>query len=175
MSEKPFTPRMKKIVIDDVNYSIREMLASKRNVFLFRTNELLGRSIGAFFSGYAGDKDMFAAAGDIISGLSANASPQELNEFIKEIILACVRSPKAACVDKEYEFHFTQYYEHIPKLLKEIYEQNFGASLSELKKKLMSLEILAPLSSSPSPPEEENPPKKKSAKSSLSTNFSSGI
>lgn len=170
----PFMPRTRKIVIDGVNYSIQEMLASERNVFLFRTNELLGQSIEALMSGYAGDKDMFVAAGEIVSGLTKNASPRELNEFIKETILACVQSPKAACVDKEYELHFTQYYEHLPKLLKEIYEQNFGSAIAELKKKLLSLGILIPPSSDDSLLENDSPPKEKSAKPSLITNFSSG-
>lgn len=175
MPATPFMPRLKKFVIDGVNYSIQEMLASERNVFLFRTNELLGKSIEALISGYAGDKDLFVAAGEIVSGLSRNASPQELNAFIKDTILACVQSPKAACVDKEYELHFTQYYDHIPKILKEIYEQNFGKVIEELKKKLFSLEILTRLSSSEPLPEETTPQKEKSATPSLSTNFSSGI
>lgn len=174
MAGTPFMPRIKKIAIDGVNYSVKEMLASERNVFLFRTNELLGQSIEALMSGYAGDKDLFVAAGEIVSGLSKNASPRELNEFIKETILACVQSPKAACEDKEYELHFTQYYEHLPKLLKEIYEQNFGSVIGELKKKLLSLEILAPLSSNESPPEKTNPSNNKPAKPSLITNFSNG-
>lgn len=174
MTATPFMPRTKKIEIDDVNYSIQEMLASVRNMFLFRTNELLGKSIEALMSGYAGDKDIFVAAGEIVNGLSKNASPQELNEFIKDTILACVQSPKAACVAEEYELHFTQYYEHLPKLLKEIYEQNFGSAIEELKKKLFSLEILAPLFSSESLPEKGNPLSKEPAKVSLTTNFSNG-
>jgi len=174
MSDIPFTPRTKKVTFDGVNYSIMEMLASSRNVFLCRTNELMGVSIEALFSGYAGDKDLFVAAGEIVSGLSKNASPQELSDFIKETILACVQSPKSACVSNEYELHFTQYYEHLPKLLKEIYEQNFGSVIEELKKKLFSLEILAPLFSKESQPEKTEPPNKESAKASLSTNFSSG-
>ena len=174
MTETPFMPRSEKFTIDGVNYSIQEMLASNRTVFLGRTNELLGQSLEALMSGYAGEKDMFVAAGNIIAGLTKNATPQELSDFIKETILACVMSPKAACVDKEYELHFTQYYEHLPKLLQKIYEQNFGQVFSNLKKKLLNLEILAPLSSKESPLKKETPPQEKSAKNSLTTNFLNG-
>lgn len=174
MTAAPFMPRTKKIVIDGVNYRIMEMLASERNIFLFRTEELLGQSIEAFMSGYTGEKNLFIAAGEIISGLSKNASPQELNAFIKETILTSVQSPKAACVEEEYELHFTQYYGHLPKLLNEIYEHNFGGVARELKKKLLTLGILTQLSSNESPKEDPKPPKKKSGEPSLTTNFSSG-
>lgn len=133
----PFLPREKQVKIGDTLYKIRELKASQRSIFLFRTNELLGESIASFVEGFIGNIDQIAAVGQILNKLSKNTSPVILNQFIKDTILTCVISPKAASEDTDegYELHFCEYYAHITALLWAIYHQNFGAIVQTLKKK----------------------------------------
>ena len=123
-----FLPREKEIKIGDVLYKIRELKASERSIFLFRTNELLGESISSYAEGFIGNIDQITAVGGLLNKLSKNTSPETLNQFVKATILTCVISPQSASDDTDtgYELHFCEYYGHIPAVLWAIYNQNFG-------------------------------------------------
>ena len=139
-----FTPREKAVKIETlsgtITYRIKELLASARNLLLFHTGRLLGESSGAVVEAYAGNMSEFWAAGHMIHGLYKNATPAELDEFIRETIKTAVVIP--APVEKDYDNYFCQYYDHQWPLIAAIYEQNFGGSIAELKKKLMALGML---------------------------------
>jgi hypothetical protein len=178
MPDAPFIPRSKTIAIGGVPYMIAEMLASQRTVFLFESSDILGGSFPIMLENYFADTEKLGELG--VTGITrgifqgSNKSPEECAAFIKKTIMASVKSPKAACVDAEYDLHFTQHYEHLPELLEEIYQLNFGPVIQGLKKKLQNSGIFTPKSS-------ESPPKAnaiaqniKSAKPSLKPNFSGG-
>lgn len=160
MSAMPFTPGEEQIVIGDVTYKIRELLASQRSIFLFRTQALTGGSLDAIAAGYQADQETVLIIGgvvkEIIKQMMTNSSPEKLNAFIKDTIKACVISPRTASEDQYeangvqvpgYEYHFCQYYDHIIPLLSAIYKQNFGGLVQSLKKKLLDLGLITPLSS----------------------------
>lgn len=138
-----FLPREKTVVIGEekIPYKIKELLASERNILLFRTNQMLGGSIESFINGFIANREQIAAVGGVLTGLTKTTSPEVLNEFIKNLILQCVISPKSASIDSDYDLHFCQYYDHIPFVIGAIYEHNFGSVGKALKKKLQDLGI----------------------------------
>ena len=184
-----FTPREKAVKIETssgtITYRIKELLASARNLLLFHTGRLLGESSGAVVEAYAGNMSEFWAAGHMIHGLYKNATPEELDEFIRETIKTAVVIP--APVEKDYDNYFCQYYDHQWPLIAAIYEQNFGGSIAELKKKLMALGMLTAKSSpgtttsqqkpEPSDPEvrQDTESLERPAKPKMTVNHPSGI
>lgn len=149
MTDDYFIPRNKEIEISTasgtVEYIIKELLASERNLLLFQTGKLLGQSAANVLSGYVDNVDYLnkgvdlRITGHIIHGLYQNATPEELNTFITKVILKCVTSPKNASIKEGFDYHFCQYYDHQPPLLAAIYEHNFGSVITGLKKKLSTL------------------------------------
>jgi hypothetical protein len=160
----------KKVKLDKVNYKIKELLASERTLLLSQTTELLGESTAAAIKAFILDSEQALALGEIITGLYKKATPQELTEFLEETIRGSVITPN---IDGDnFEYHFAEHYHHMPALLKEIYEQNFGKAIEIIKKKLFSLGILTPKSSQENQEEEQKQPKSKSKPPLVSTNFS---
>lgn len=163
-SQEDFSPRLKKIKIETVsgaaNYMIKEMLATERSTFLLSTGQIFGSSAGYLlenvFVGKLKTNDMIAITGTIVESLYNKADPATISSFIKSSILSCLRSPKSACETSDsYETHFCKYYDHIPFLLSEIYKHNFGASIHELKKKLLDLGLITLQSSEKKKPTAE--------------------
>jgi hypothetical protein len=184
----PFTPRETPVEIETgsgtVTYRIKELLASERNILMFETGKMLGESSGAILEGYLGNLQSAWTAGLALNGVYKNSSPKELDVFIRKTIHACVVTPAIKTKERDnYDMHFCQYYDHQWPLMAAIYEHNFGGTILELKKKLTTIGILTPKSSSQTksqpdqnekakvPPPPEDPQKKKSGKVTPSQNF----
>lgn len=183
MPETLFTPREKTVEIKTdsgaISYRLKELLASERNVLMFETGKMLGESSGAVLEGYLGNLKTAWTAGLVLNGLYKNSTPAGLNDFVQKTIKACVVSPALVTEKRDnYDMHFCQYYDHQWPLIAAIYEHNFGGTIVELKKKLVTLGMLTQPSSGDQKevqkaevPPPKNPPQKKSAKISPSSNF----
>ncbi len=155
-----------------VSYRIQELLASERNTLLFETGKLIGASSGALIKSYIDNAEEWQAVGQIVYGLYANATPEQLTGFIKNLISETVQSPANA--SEKFDEFFTRYYDHQWPLLAAIYEQNFGSSIAAIKKKLFASGLLTPKFSSPSSPEAKEQSKQKSKTASIKPNFANG-
>jgi len=179
MPEIPFIPREKHIKIGDISYTIREMLASQRTVFLFESSDIMGEAFPALLESYFADVEKLKEIGvvGVVRGvfMGSNTSPEACADFLKKTILASVKSPKSASVAQEYDKHFARHFDHLPLLLGEIYQLNFGATVAELKKKLQTSGIFTPQSSEDQPKQSEIVQNlKRATKSSMKVNFSNG-
>jgi len=137
-----FAYRTVSIKIGGVNYHIQELLACKRDEFLFELSDIVGNSLPILLDNFFADvedlkdKAVTSALYGIFRG--SNKTPAEKVEFIKKWILESVKSPKSASMEAEYDFHFMQHYEHRSEILWEILKLNFGPAVQNLKKKLLN-------------------------------------
>jgi len=132
----PFEPKSIEFKIDGLTYTKKELLVTERNILLFKIAQLLGAS-GAGL----GNLDDNIDFGKMLAGVLYKYTPEAAAAFVKETIMAGLEYPKFDHSSKDpgqpnYENHFTQYYTHQMEVLQEIWEQNFGESMEQLKKKL---------------------------------------
>lgn len=142
MTESPFEPKTVEFKIDDITYTIKEILVTKRNILLFKISQLAGAAAGGI--GSLGDDVDY---GEMLRGILYKYDPVEAAAFIKEIILLGLKYPDfekighQTSADQAYEMHFTEYYEHQIPVIKAIWEQNFGKQIADLKKKLSTSKL----------------------------------
>lgn len=128
-NELPYEPKTQEFYVDNFKYTKKEILVTQRNELLFKIMQLTGASAEGF--GSLGDDIDY---GKMLTGVLYKYKPAEMADFIKSTIILGLQFPKFPTTNA-YELHFTEHYEHQIPVLKEIWEQNFGKQIEEIKKK----------------------------------------
>lgn len=136
-NQLPYEPKSVEFELDGVKYTKKEILVTQRNELLVKIMQLGGA--GAKGLGSLGDDIDY---GKMLTGVLYKYNPAEMADFIKSTIMLGIQTPNFQNMgDNAYELHFTQYYEHQIPVLKEIWEQNFGKQIEEIKKKLSNSKL----------------------------------
>ncbi len=142
MDQLPFQPKTVEFEIDDIKYTIKEILVTQRNILLFKIMQLGGEA-----TKNVGGLDDNIGYGKMLHNILYKYDPIQGAAFVKEIILLGLQYPDFEKLghkigaDKAYEQHFTEYYGHQIPVIQKIWEQNFGEHINDLKKKLTTSRI----------------------------------
>lgn len=136
-NQLPYEPKSVEFSIDGFKYTKKEILVNQRNELLFKIIQLGGASAQGLNT-LGANIDY----GKMLTGVLYKYNPAEMADFIKSTIILGLEFPNFQNMeDSAYESHFTKYYEHQIPVLKEIWEQNFGKQVEEIKKKFSTSKL----------------------------------
>lgn len=127
--------------IDGVNYELTEMPATRRSIIALELKQI----VTGLSSGIKGiDSDINYA--ESIAGILDRIEPEKGAFLLRDIIMNGLRFPVMSTIE-DYDEHFKKYYDHQVDLVGWIMELNFGKTIENIKKKLMTTGILTLISS----------------------------
>jgi len=127
--------------IDGINYEITEMPATKRSIIALELKQIMtGLSAGVENI----DSDINYSKS--IAGILDRIEPEKGAFLLRDIIMNGLRFPIMSTIE-DYDEHFKENYDHQVDLVAWIMELNFGKTIDNIKKKLMTTGLLTLISS----------------------------
>lgn len=117
--------KTKEFTLDDVNYTIHEILAIPRIS--------IGLKASRLFTALGGVLDKSISEGLML--ISQNIDTEDTALLFQDLIKHSLRFPRILD-DNAYNNHFTEYFHHLIPVCAEILAFNFGKTVNDLKKKL---------------------------------------